>query len=269
MKTKRLQDIENYIISHEIVSLDELCKKFNVSKNTIRRDINTILGTGTIKKVYGGVTVADPVLIPFSKRDTSNQAEKIAISKCAAQFIKEDDIVFIDSGTTTRYIVDFIPATLSATIVTNNLDVINSAASLPNIRIVIVGNVYKRETNSFISLDNQNTFDKFNIDKAFMATTGLSLTHGLTNSDFLEFPIKKEIVAKSNKLFVLVDHSKFDHYTLLTYLNLDRIDVLITDEKLKNEYEIYCKEHEIKVYQTSEENSLDNHTESGYKQSHK
>ncbi|MCI1856931.1 MAG: DeoR/GlpR family DNA-binding transcription regulator [Sporolactobacillus sp.] len=265
MKTKRLQDIENYVISHEIASLDELCQKFHVSKNTIRRDINTILKRGTIKKVYGGVTVADPGLIPFSERDTSNQIEKIAISKCAAQFIEENDIVFIDSGTTTRHIVDFIPATISATLVTNNLDIINSAAPLNNLRVIIVGDVYKRETNSFISLDNQNIFDKFNIDKAFMATTGLSLSHGVTNSDFLEFPIKKEIVSKANKLFVLADHSKFDHYTLLTYLNFDRVDALITDKPLKNEYATYCKEHKIKVYQTAEENVPENNTTSGPK----
>ncbi|MDD9150235.1 MULTISPECIES: DeoR/GlpR family DNA-binding transcription regulator [unclassified Sporolactobacillus] len=249
MKTKRLQEIEDYVVRHETVTLDELCKHFDVSKNTIRRDINTILKKGTIKKVYGGVTIADPGLIPFSDRDTSNQNEKIAISRCAAQFIEENDIVFIDSGTTTRHIVEFIPSTRNATIVTNNLDVINSASQLPNLRIIVVGNVYKRDTNSFIGLDGWDVLEKFNIDKAFMATTGLSISRGLTNTDILEYSIKKEIVKKSHVLYVLADHSKFDKYTLLTYAELDRVDALITGAPLKNEYAIYCKEHDINVYQ--------------------
>lgn len=252
MKTKRIQEIEDYIFTKGTLSLDELCSHFNVSKNTIRRDINVILKKGTLKKVYGGVTVADNGLVPFEDRDISHQSEKKAISQSAAQFIEENDIVFIDSGTTTRHIMDFIPPARKATIVTNNLDVINKAVQLENIRIIVIGNMYKRSTNSFIGIDNLATLDKYNIDKAFMATTGISISRGMTNTDFFEFSIKKKIVEKAHFIYILADHSKFDKYTLLTYAPFERADVLITDQELDNKYKIYCREHQIQVYLPSE-----------------
>lgn len=248
MKTKRLQEIENYIFSKGTVTIDELCSTFNVSKNTIRRDINSIVEKGEFEKVYGGVTVAEPGLIPYEERNTSNSIGKVSISECAAQFIEDDDIVFIDSGTTTRHIVKFIPSTRRLTIVTNNLDVINGAAPLSNIKIILIGNIYRRKTNSFIGMDAFGAFEQFNIDKAFMSATGISLARGLTNSDYPEFPIKQKAVEKANTLYALVDSSKFDKYTLMTYAPFERINVLITDHQLESKYDEFCQEHGIEIH---------------------
>ena len=104
MRTKRIDLIERYIEEEKLVSLDVLCEKFAVSKNTIRRDIEELVKKGVVEKVYGGVSFkvppSDTPLVPYEKRHTVLNTEKDTISKKAASFVKEGDIIYIDTGTT-------------------------------------------------------------------------------------------------------------------------------------------------------------------------
>lgn len=248
MKEKRLQHLEDYIHSVGTVSLDELCEYFNVSKNTVRRDVNQILEKGTIQKVYGGVTSVTPALIPFENRDHTNHPEKVKIGQQAATLVEDQDLIFIDSGTTTRNIIEFLPSSQQLTILTNSLDVINAAVAFENITLITIGNRYKRKTKSFVSIDDLHILDKYNISKAFMAATGVSIAHGLTNSDILEYEIKKRIAEKAQTLYLLADASKFGKSTQLTYAPLHEVDVLITSGTLSEEYHAFCREHRIELY---------------------
>ncbi|AEI40493.1 DeoR/GlpR family DNA-binding transcription regulator [Paenibacillus mucilaginosus] len=246
MRDIRLNHIEEYIHSRKNVTLDELCLRFDVSKNTIRRDINQISEKGTIQKVYGGV-VSNPELVSFKNRTIKNQSEKHEIGRLAASCIEENDLIFIDSGTTTRYMVHYLDPDKPLTILTNSLDVINGVSSMPNVDLFVVGNFYKRNTESFIGLDDPHSLDKYNVNKAFMSVTGVSDTHGLTNSDPLEYEIKKIISEKAKKLILLADASKFGKSTLLTYAPLSRVDTIITSQALPREYQEFCAAHDIEI----------------------
>lgn len=248
MKEKRLQLVEEYIHTVKTASLDELCEHFQVSKNTIRRDVDKILKKGNVQKVYGGVTSLPYPLVPFANRDNTNLSEKVAIGRTAATLIEDQDLIFIDSGTTTRNIMDFLPQLQSLTILTNNLDVINAAAGLEFVTLISIGNHYKRSTNSFVGADDLYILDKFNISKAFMAATGVTVTHGLTNSDILEYELKRKIAKKTQQLYLLADASKFGKSTLLTYAPLQEVDGIITSRALPEDYRDYCEKHQICEY---------------------
>ncbi|MBT2574949.1 DeoR/GlpR transcriptional regulator [Bacillus sp. ISL-51] len=249
MKLMRIQEMEEYILKNGAASLDELCEVFNVSKNTVRRDINKLAEKGVIKKVYGGVTSAEKsVLVPYENRTIQNQDEKIKIAHYASRFIEDHDLVFIDSGTTTKSILETLDPNKNVTVLTNSLDIINSASSLKNINLIIIGNNYKRKTRSFVGIDDPNTLNKYNINKAFMSATGTTITHGLTNSDLLEYEVKKKISEKANEVYLLADHSKFGKSTLLTYAPFERLHCIVTSQPLDEEYTKYCKEHQIDIH---------------------
>ncbi|MNO15745.1 Glucitol operon repressor [compost metagenome] len=252
MRERRLQDIEDYIHSLGTTSLDELCEHFNVSKNTIRRDINTLLEKGTVQKVYGGVTSLSHNLIPFENRDITNKNDKRAIAKRAAQFVEGNELIFIDSGTTTQNMLDYLPRMNKLTILTNSLDIINAAANIDNISLLVIGNIYKRDTRSFVGNDNLHILDKYNINKAFMAATGASIASGLTNSDVLEYEIKKKVVEKAQRVYLLADASKFGRATLLTYSPLNEVDGIVTSQGFPEEYAQYCEENNVAVYVAEE-----------------
>ena len=200
---------------------------------------------GTIKKVYGGVVATENLLLTFENTKFYNQDKKIQIGSKAAGLINENDIVFIDSGTTTCQMLPYVDNELSFTLLTNSLDVINAASTMPNVRLIIIGNTFKRKTRSFIGIDNETLIQHYNINKAFMAATGISLTNGLTNSDIMEYRIKKLISDKSKELILLADDSKFDHSTLLTYSPLKDVNTLITNKNVPQDYIDFFKENNI------------------------
>ncbi|CAM3550626.1 MULTISPECIES: DeoR/GlpR family DNA-binding transcription regulator [Saccharibacillus] len=244
MKVRRLQEIEHYIHTRKNVTLDELCLIFDVSKNTIRRDINQILQSGSIEKVYGGV-VSVTELIPFENRNVEYRDQKADIGRLAAAYVEDHDLIFIDSGTTTCTMIEFLDPDKPLTILTNSLDVINGAAGMPNVDLLVLGSTYKRKTRSFVGVDDARTLAKYNVNKAFLSATGVSLAHGLTNSDLLEHEIKKSIASRAQQRILLADPSKFGRSTLLTYAAFSDLDVLVTSEGLPDEYAEACRSHGI------------------------
>ena len=215
MKTHRIKNVEEYILKNESVSLDKLCDVFKVSKNTIRRDIKELLEKGKIKKIYGGVTINQKKLVPFEERNIKNHAEKKVTAEIAAAYINDGDIIFIDSGTTTMWLIDYLK-NKNITILTNNLSAIVSALPYPNLNIISLGGTLKRKTNSFVGNSTSLVLKDYNISKAFMAATGISIARGATNSSVEEYELKKLIVEKSDEIFLLVDSSKFDSISLMT-----------------------------------------------------
>lgn len=247
MKLQRIQQIENYIQQQGSISLDELCRVFNVSKNTIRRDINELEKRGTLKKVYGGVVYVENSLVSFENRTIHNQKEKEQIGKRAAALIDEDDLIYIDSGTTTSQILNHIDPELPFTLLTNNLDIINLAAAMKNVQLILIGNSYKRKTRSFVGIEDEAVVTRYNINKAFMAATGVSITSGLTNSDLMEYRIKKMIVQRTKDIYLLADRSKFDHSTLLTYSPLESIKGIVTTREIPEKYVEFCESHSVEL----------------------
>ncbi|MDR6998902.1 DeoR/GlpR family DNA-binding transcription regulator [Neobacillus niacini] len=246
IKTKRIKQIQDYIFEHQTASLDELCNVFNVSKNTIRRDIQELVELGEIKKVYGGVAVNAEALVSFSDRKTRNQQSKELIAKAAASYVEDGDVIFIDSGTTTLEMIDYIK-TKNLTIITNNLDFMINALPYENLNVISTGGVLERKTNSFISLKQFNLLQSYNINKAFMASTGISLTNGVTNASPLESETKTIAVERSLEVYLLVDGYKFDKYGLMTYCGLEEIDYVVTDQIPREEYQEYFNRNEIQL----------------------
>lgn len=247
MKLKRIEEMEQYIRLKKSVSLDELCEIFKVSKNTVRRDVNEIITNEGYKKVYGGVEFVRDYLLPFEERNQRALEKKEIIASLAAEEIEENDIIFIDSGTTTQYIPDFLDRSIYLTVLTNSLNIINKFALFPNVNLILIGEVFKRKTHSFVGLDKSLLLDKYNIHKAFMAATAVSIHSGLTNSDNQEYDIKRTVVNKAIKKYVLLDDEKFGKSALVTYARLDQINTIITNKKLPEEFLTFCNEHNISV----------------------
>jgi len=249
IKEKRINKIEEYIIEHKSVSLDELMNVFKVSKNTIRRDVQELVERGDFKKVYGGVAVNDDKrakLESFHDRQVRNQKEKERIGKAAANFVNDGDIIFIDSGTTTIEMIKFIN-NKQVTVITNSLDFIVQSLPYENLNVITAGGILERKTNSFGSLKYMDILNAYNINKAFMAATGISLSNGVTNASPLESELKSSIVDRSSEVYLLVDHDKFDKYGLMTYCRLDKIDYLITDKMPAEVYQNYTKKNGIEL----------------------
>ena len=226
MKSQRLDMIEEYVLEHKNASLDTLCEKFNVSKNTIRRDVDILLKRGSIMKVYGGVAALEtPQTLPllsYEERGGRFPDEKKEICRRAAELVAEDDTIYIDTGTTCLNLVDFI-ADKHCTILTNSLLIFNKAASYPNLDIISVPGKLNRKTLSFTGPDINDYLQTYNISMAFMACTGVTMKSGLTNASAEEYITKKAIAENANSMILLADHSKFGRISLMTYSSIEKM----------------------------------------------
>ena len=194
MRPKRIEEIKDYIYENKTVTLDQICENFDISKSTIRRDLNEILENSDIKKIYGGVTVlSKKELTSFEERNISNLKIKERIAATAAELVEDGDIIFIDSGTTTLRIIDSIITKKDLTILTNNVEIILRAIPYDNLNIISLSGTLNRKTLSFTGSSAAQVLQSYNISKAFMATTGFSIVSGVTNSSPMESDIKRMI----------------------------------------------------------------------------
>ena len=251
MRTQRIDLIEKFILQEKSVTLDTLCEKFDVSKNTIRRDIDTLAEKGAIRKVYGGVTAADPSglsakLIPYETRHVTMSGEKDRICAAAAKYVKDGDIIYIDTGTTCLNMIDYISAR-QCTILTNSLQVCLKAVPYPNLNLISLPGRLQRETLSYVGSEIIDYLKTYNIGKAFMACSGATIENGLTNATTEEYIVKKAVTGNAGETYLLADHTKFGHFSLMTYCRLEALDYIITDSPLNEEYKDYCQENQITI----------------------
>ena len=249
MKESRIHEMQEYIKKNQFASIDELCGKFERSVTTIRRDIDQLANMGFVKKIYGGVKWAprDEIeMVPFQQRTLTNVDEKKIIGKLAASFVEEDDVIFIDSGTTTVQMIPHLEHLNRVSIITNNLNVVLMGANYPNLEVILLGGRLSRSTASFI-LNRALTHLPFNINKAFMAATGISIEAGVSHSSSGEFDIKKAVIKQCSDRFLLADHSKFGTSALLTYAQLEDFHYIVTDKKPSKEYEAKFAADKVKL----------------------
>jgi Transcriptional regulators of sugar metabolism len=239
LKLKRIKEIEKCIRENGTCSLEQLCNVFNVSANTIRRDINELAELGIVKKVYGGVVINDEHMDSDELNLTSNivySKDLESIAEKAAALVNDGDIILISSGTTAYRMIHYLKSKKNITIITNNLLIIFEALNYENIHLIAIGGDVLKNTNSIVGYEALNLLKKLNAHKVFLATSGLSVNTGLTNSSSLEAEIKQTMIKVSNQTIILADHSKFDVVSLYTFLDFKDVDVLITDKQPSKSY---------------------------------
>lgn len=230
MRSNRIEEIREYILENKTLTLDQICKEFDISKSTLRRDLNDIMKAGNIQKTYGGVTtIPEKGLISFEERNIAHLEEKKRIASAAAQLVNDNDIIFIDSGTTTFHILEYIEDRKNITVLTNNVEILFRAIPYNNINVIALSGLLNRKTLSLTGCYATQVLQNYNISKAFMAATGFSVANGATNSSPLESDIKRVAVERSQAVYLLADKSKCGFVSLITYCSLSKIDVLITD----------------------------------------
>ena len=136
------------------------------------------------------------------KRNVSNYKQKREIGKLASTFIEQNDIIYIDTGTTTIHILDNVDENLTFTLITNSLDIINKATRFKNVTIFIIGEKYVA-ARSFTGIKSQSIIEKFNIKKAFMSATGINIKNGLSNAELEENLIKQTVIRQSETKYAL------------------------------------------------------------------
>lgn len=246
MKAKRLSQIYFYISQVGICSYNELATYFKVSPSTIRRDIDELVQSKALIKKRGGVMiagadelslthVAQPTPSPTVSSTLNKTENKLAIARKASQFVKDNDIVFLGSGTTVAHMVPFLTNKRGLYIITNNLLVLNEIKHYSMNAMVIGGNV-NIDTMSIVGIQSIHQLQTLNANKAFLGCNGITSSCSVTNVSELEADIKREAMSISDECFLLTESHKFGKMFLYTFANLDQFSSTITDSTIPEEF---------------------------------
>lgn len=217
------------------ITVTELTELVGVSESTIRRDLNALDKQGKLNKVHGGATAIEQEFITreasVSVKKQMNVEEKKAIARYAATMISDEDFIFVDAGTTTQWLIEFIEDS-KATFVTNG---ISQAQLLMNkkLRTYMIGGLAKPVTEAIVGADAVNNMKKYNFSKCFLGTNGIHLDYGFTTIDVEEAMVKMEALSRSYTGIVLADSSKFGKVTAVTFAGIEKA-CIITD-KIRND----------------------------------
>ncbi|EJO5346799.1 DeoR/GlpR transcriptional regulator [Clostridium botulinum] len=236
---ERYEVILTELKHNSVVYVSELTEKLNASESTIRRDLNTLHKEGKLTKVHGGAIALEKSINTTEHkvivRQSLNIDEKIQIAKYAASLIEPNDFVYLDAGTTTELMIDFIKEK-EAIFITNGID--HAKKLIQNqCRAYILGGEVKWATEAIIGIEAINSLKKYNFTKGFLGTNGISKERGYTTPDIREALVKEEALGRSKDAYVLADDSKFDEISSVTFGDINKATIIttkISDNKYKD-----------------------------------
>ncbi|MGM8364463.1 DeoR/GlpR family DNA-binding transcription regulator [Virgibacillus sp. W0181] len=233
LPTARREEIVNILKTKDYAEISYLSQKFQVSEMTIRRDIEKLEKRNRVKRVYGGVRLKEvterELERPIDERKSTNTLEKQAIAKKAAAFIEDGDVIAFDASTTAYELSRYIKYKKKVTVVTNNINIAVELSDDPEITVILLGGFVRRTSLSLIGSSLSKYLESIFIDKAFISCKALNFTDGITDSLMDEGEAKQAIIERSNKLFIVADHSKLDTIAFFKICPAKRVDSLITD----------------------------------------
>lgn len=222
------------------VKLTELCSRLHASQSTIRRDLIELSEQGSLTKVHGGAISKDERFFPVehNMEEKANLyiAEKTAIADYAASLLEDGDFVYLDAGTTTEKVIDFIPLK-QITFVTNGFLHARRLAKR-GFQVYIPAGSVKATTETIIGAECVLSLQSYNFTKCFMGVNGISLTAGLSTPDKGEASVKKAAIHQSKEVYFLADHSKFGQISAITFAYLNGVQIItdrLPDQKYRSE----------------------------------
>lgn len=239
--------ILNALEKKPALSINELVALVGASESTIRRDIAKLDAEGKLKRVHGGASAipksVDTIEETMLTKMHQNPEEKSAIARYAAEMITDEDFVYLDAGTTTERIIDYLGNT-KAVFVTNGISHARRLVGA-GLKTIVIGGMLRPETEAIVGTDAIEHMKKFNFTKALLGTNGISTSAGYTTPDVEEARMKEMAIRQSYVSFILADASKFGRVAPVKFGDLEK-SCIITDKMPDNKYSEYTLVKEIR-----------------------
>ena len=258
MKTGRKQQILNLLTARGYTNVTELASRFNVTTETIRRDLNELEQENLVMRIHGGAIAAakrSPE-VEYQNRGQYLMQEKKDIARYAAELINDGETVIIMSGTTTLAMSEFLLQKKNLTVITNSILLCAELAASQNIEVFILGGKVRNGNFSVSGPISMENLSVFNPDKTIIGIGGISIEKGLTDHRMDETLLTRNCLKAAGMTIGVADHSKFGTITSYTIGPSRMLNYLITsDVTPESACAPYIKEgiHVVRVESPQEE----------------
>lgn len=236
---ERQQAMAQLIGQQGRLSVAELAETFDVTTETVRRDLSSLERIGLVRRMHGGAVPASSLSVieaGLRERDMENPGAKDAIAAAAVQQLPPPgSVVILDAGSTTARLAAVLPRDHRLTVVTHAVPVAARLAGLPQIELHLLPGRVRTTTQAAVGSDTVAALHELRADVSFVATNGISTGFGLSTPDREEAATKRAIAAAGRRTVVVADSSKVGVEHAQRFASLDDLDVFVTDSGIDDE----------------------------------
>jgi DeoR family fructose operon transcriptional repressor len=226
------------VISRGRASVAELAKAYDVTTETVRRDLAALDKAGVVRRVHGGavpVRALHLVEPGVGERESTRADYKDAIAAAATEFFPLSGAsVLLDAGTTTARIAALVPTDRELIVVTNSVPIAARLAAIPSVSLQLLGGRVRGITQAAVGEQALRVLDTMRVDIAFIGTNAISARHGLSTPDSEEAAVKRAMVRCANYVVVAADSTKVGREDFVSFAPISSVDTLITDSEISD-----------------------------------
>ncbi|MCK0473073.1 DeoR/GlpR family DNA-binding transcription regulator [Halalkalibacter sp. APA_J-10(15)] len=218
------------------IRVTELSQLFNVTEETIRRDLERLENEGKLRRSHGGAISmkTNQIEAPYFEREIRNVKEKTNVAKAALEYVNEHDRIILDASTTAWYMAKLLP-NMALTVVTNSLKVTMELAQHDKVTVISLGGTLLPRSLSFVGPVSTDSLEHYHVNKAFLSCQGIHHDRGISDSNELQAIVKKKMMEISDETFLLADYSKFGVQAFARIGSLESVQMIITDHNTSDD----------------------------------
>ena len=231
---QRRQNVLQIIEKEGFVALRQLADLVAASESTVRRDLEYLEEIGQIRRTRGGASYVGESVTTLDERYTKNLPQKQAVGRVAAELIQSGEAVMLDGGTTTLELARNLEG-MSLQVVTNSLPIVGLLASQPSIELVMLGGYVYPKSGVALGPLTVKALSEIHVRRLFISVGGIT-ERGLFNSNTLLVDTERAMLAAAEEIIVVTDSSKFGHSALAHLCPLNRVQRVVVDSGITDEW---------------------------------
>ena len=237
MNQERRNQIVELINQKHTIKNTELMERFDISIETVRRDLEYLEHRGYLQRVYGGAVLktslgSEP---EYNSRSKDHADEKNAIAAAAARLVEPGDSIFLGVGTTVQAMAQYLNNIPNLTVFTNSLRTAVALSELQECSVVLTGGHIRAKELSLSGFPSEENMQQFNVNKAFLGVGGITEA-GVTDFHIEETRLHRQMVENADRAIILADFSKFGVRGMTNVCPLSMPDTVITDKGTASSY---------------------------------
>jgi DeoR family glycerol-3-phosphate regulon repressor len=230
------------------VQVDPLAESFDVTPQTIRRDLNRLCRLRLLQRVHGGAVAHDGVEnLGYGARKRLAAEEKAAIGRCVGPLIADDSSLFINIGTTTEQVAVNLVGHVGLLVITNNLNVVNTLLPSETIQVMTAGGIVRREDSGIVGDATVDFIGQFKVDFAVVGASAIEEDGAILDFDIREVRVAQAIIRNARSIILVADATKFQRTAPVRIGNVAEVDYFVTDRQPSSRFMQTCAEHGVAV----------------------
>ncbi|WP_029003114.1 DeoR/GlpR family DNA-binding transcription regulator [Azorhizobium doebereinerae] len=233
------------------VTVDDLAARFQVTPQTIRKDLNDLCEQRLLARTHGGAVVTSSVEnVAYAARRLIADAEKRAIGRAAAELIPDNCSLFINIGTTTEEVAKALTDRRDLLVITNNLHVAMQLYPSPSIKVIVAGGQVRHSDGAVIGASAIDLIQQFKVDLAVIGTSAIDADGALLDFDYQEVRVSQAIIENARKVILVSDHLKMGRAAPVRIAHITQVDVFVTDRMASPELAKVCRDAGVEIIET-------------------